>query len=234
MAEFDQFSRGYEERLNTLSLRAIGGGDSRAFIQAKCDFLLEILRERGVDPSRAVALDAGCGTGIAEQYFAGTFKELIALDCSEGMIQEAQKQPVARTQFLCADARRIPRVDASVDVVFSFCIFHHAHGHEHEELLSEFRRVLVPGGIVVVIEHNPWNPLTRYVVHRCPVDADATLISSLYIRKRIQNLGFTSIQSCYLVFFPRWMPGLRILERWLSWCPLGGQYGVIGQVPKGS
>ena len=35
--------------------------------------------------------------------------------------------------------------------------------------------MLVPGGLCCIIEHNPWNPATRTIVRRCPVDVDAEL-----------------------------------------------------------
>ena len=47
------------------------------------------------------------------------------------------------------------------------------------------RRVVRPGGLLCIIEHNPFNPLTRLAVVRCEFDRDAVLLPALAPRAPI-------------------------------------------------
>lgn len=52
--------------------------------------------------------------------------------------------------------------------MFAACVFHHIDQREHAALLRELLRVLASGGIALVYEHNPYNPITRHAVNTCP------------------------------------------------------------------
>ena len=55
------------------------------------------------------------------------------------------------------------------------------------------RRVVRPGGLVCVIEHNPLNPLTRSLaVSRCEFDSDAVLLGASTTRKLMAAGGFAT------------------------------------------
>ncbi len=55
-------------------------------------------------------------------------------------------------RFTCGDATEIPLPDASIDVVACFETIEHVG--EHDRLLDELRRVLVPGGVLVISSPN--------------------------------------------------------------------------------
>jgi hypothetical protein len=44
--------------------------------------------------------------------------------------------------------------------------------------MKEIQRVLRPGGVFSLIEHNPLNPVTRLIVSRTPVDGNAKLLTA--------------------------------------------------------
>jgi SAM-dependent methyltransferase len=221
---FDQFSESYERHIDTPALRAIGGATSRSFIQLKCKELLNALRAHGFDPAHVVALDAGCGTGIAEEFLSPFLNKIIGIDASEKMIQQAQQKRIARCEFKRANALQIPLPEAFVQVVFYMCLYHHTKPMEQIQFLEEARRVLKPGGLLAIFEHNPWNPFTVYIVRRCPVDANASLIPAGRLRTYVRRAGFQNLKTRFLVFFPRRLKRILSLERWLCWCPIGGQY----------
>ena len=58
------------------------------------------------------------------------------------------------------------------------CVYHHVEPGDRAPLTAEIRRVLKPGGMLAIIEHNPLNPVTRAVVKRIPLDRDAQLLSA--------------------------------------------------------
>lgn len=101
-------------------------------------------------PLRAgdVVLDAGCGTGwlAAGLRRAVPGARVIGCDLSEGMLERARQagaQPLVRT-----DAQRLPLGDHTVDVVVTRGVLHHLP--DVGAALAEWRRVLRPGGAVVV------------------------------------------------------------------------------------
>jgi hypothetical protein len=94
--------------------------------------------------------------------------------------------------------------------------------------VREMRRVTHAGGLVVVIEHNPWNPLTRLAVARCPFDDDAVLLGARKARRLLQACGLHNVESRHFLVFPPQIPAPR-LERALARVPLGAQYAAIGE-----
>ena len=109
------------------------------------------------------------------------------------------------------------------------CVFHHIPEVEHVPLLGEIRRVLKPGGVLFVFEHNPLNPLTRHAVDTCPFDEHAVLIRAASMLRRVRGAGFPDASVKSRIFFPHILRALRPLERRLTWLPLGAQYYVLGR-----
>jgi hypothetical protein len=86
------------------------------------------------------------------------------------------------------------------------------------------RRVLRPRGIACIIEHNPWNPLTRLAVLRCPFDKDAVLLRARRVEALFRAAGFRQIRSEHILLLP-WTGALaEKVERALAALPLGAQY----------
>jgi hypothetical protein len=82
-----------------------------------------------------------------------------------------------------------------------------------------------------VFEHNPRNPVVRYVVARTPIDANAILLDAREVWQGLQGAGRFRLATDYLMFMP---PGLAFLEpvdRALAWLPLGAQYAVAAHKP---
>lgn len=123
----------------------------------------------------AVVLDVGCGTGYAtrrlgEMLPAGT---ACGVDISPGMLEEARRHVPAsldeRVVFRQANAADLPFDDASFTHVLCTNSFHHYP--DPALALGEMRRVLVPGGQLVILENAPdlswytwaWDRLLRVV-----------------------------------------------------------------------
>jgi len=93
-------------------------------------------------------LDAGCGTGwlAAGLPRAVPGLSVIGVDLSQGMIERARA--AGAWPLLRADAQRWPLATASVDLIVTRGVLHHLP--DVPAALTEWRRVLRPGGAVVV------------------------------------------------------------------------------------
>jgi len=171
-------------------------------------------------------LDFGCGIGNSAPPFKELFPQAAVTfaDVSARSLAVAKAQFPDHGRFLMIDGDRLEIDDNSVDVVFTACVFHHIDHQRHRHWAGELLRVLRPGGLLMVYEHNPYNPLTVRVVNTCPFDADAHLVPPRQLRATIAGLGGVDVQTRYRTFFPQPLAALRPLERGLTWLPLGAQY----------
>lgn len=98
-------------------------------------------------------LDIACGEGYGSSLLSNTASIVIGVDISESTILHARERYVrSNLKFIVGDCSTIPIADKSIDVVVSFeTIEHHEN---HELMLSEFRRILRPNGILLISSPN--------------------------------------------------------------------------------
>ncbi len=109
------------------------------------------IRELGAS-AKGDVLDLCAGTMDFTAALAGGAKSVVALDFCAPMLEAGMtKIPAgANVRTICADARELPLPDASVDaIVIGFGI---RNVPEPERALAEARRVLRPGGVMVVVD----------------------------------------------------------------------------------
>ena len=94
-------------------------------------------------------LDAACGEGYGSHLLSASARRVIGVDLSSDSIEHARgRYRNDRLSFHCANCLDISLDDDSVDVVVSFETLEHLA--EHDELLTEFRRVLRPDGFLIM------------------------------------------------------------------------------------
>lgn len=102
------------------------------------------------------ALELGCGTGIFTKYLAEIFKEIIAIDISEDMIEIAkQRIKNDNVKFQIVDIHNLPFNNESFDIVVGISVLHHLNVYV---ALNEIYRVLKFDGILLLSEPNMLNP----------------------------------------------------------------------------
>ena len=103
----------------------------------------------------------------------------------------------------------------------------------HGITIAGWRSLLVAAlcGIFALWENNPWNPGTRYLMSRTPLDARAVPLAPPESRRMLAGQGFEVLQTDFLFIFPRVLAFLRRLEPPLCRLPLGGQYQVLALRP---
>jgi len=229
-AEFDRLATDYEELLKD-PVRDYFAPGSGFFVRRKIDVLLAFARGIGADTRRQTWLDVGCGKGQLLRAGQSHFAAVHGCDVSTAMMDDARDlHVVAQTE-----PDRIPFADESVDWVTAVCLFHHVEPRDRGRLTAEIRRVLKPGGIFAMVEHNPLNPAVQLIVRRTPVDAHAILLTAARARRVLRDAGLTVLGTRHFLYVPqRLYAWASIVERALERVPLGGQYAVFGRKPLAS
>ncbi len=94
-------------------------------------------------------LDAACGEGYGSALLAETASRVVGVDVSPQAIEHAsERYRAANLEFHQADCLALPFPDDEFDCVVSFETLEHLENHEG--LLTEFRRVLRPGGFLLI------------------------------------------------------------------------------------
>lgn len=122
----------------------------------------ELIDELALGPGER-ALDVGCGTGRpAVRLARASGGQVLGITASGAQVEQARDRAARagfadRTAFLRADAMNLPFEDASFDAVWAIESF--AHFADRPRALHEARRVLRPGGRLVLadcFEHVPF------------------------------------------------------------------------------
>lgn len=226
--EFDQFAEEYDAMLRD-SINASGEGPEYFARYKVCDMAKVLCRE-AVDREVARVLDFGGGVGSSLPYISEFFPnaDITLADVSRRSLDYAARRKIPRVEILHFDGQRFPLPDNCFDIAIAACVFHHIEEDEHVGLMAEIRRVVRPGGLFFIFEHNPWNPMTRRVVNDCPFDENAVLITAPELRRRMKAAGFERVDVAWRIFFPRALRAMRPMERWMEWLPLGAQYRAVG------
>jgi ubiquinone/menaquinone biosynthesis C-methylase UbiE len=197
------------------------------FTAAKADALLELIATRWHGVHKPHMLDVGCGVGEFHPFVRGMFGRICGADVSAASIAQARiRNP--EVQYDAYVGQSLPYDSASFDLSLAICVLHHVPPAQWVGFLREMRRVVRPGGLVCLIEHNPLNPLTRLAVMRCEFDRDAVLLRAGRACALMADAGLHDVRSHSFLLLPSAAPLARRIEHGLRRIPLGAQYIASG------
>jgi ubiquinone/menaquinone biosynthesis C-methylase UbiE len=120
------------------------------------------MRERTLDVASVAAgedvLDVCCGTGtlaLAAKRRVGESGSVHAVDASAEMVARARTKSARKglsVTFEIAAAQSLPFADATFDVVLCTLALHHLDEADRAAAIAEMRRVLEPGGRLLIVE----------------------------------------------------------------------------------
>lgn len=226
MAAFDEYGDSYGEVVQRSI--AFSGLKHDLFMQAKARILAEVLAAQ-FGAGRASLLDVGCGVGSLHDHLKPLVRGLAGCDPSGTSLAQARlrRESVDYRQQVVGSP--LPWPDAAFDATLAVCVFHHVTRDERGALLAEMIRVTRRGGLVLMIEHNPWNPLTRLAVARCPFDADAELLDARKGARLLRAAGLGRVAARHFLALPSAGRAAGLIERPLARLPIGAQYLVQGE-----
>ena len=92
----------------------------------------------------SMAVDVGCGTGMSTQNLFGKFENILGVDLSEAMIEQAKNNYANNSvEFKVSGAESLPIENCSVQTVL---VGRAIHYFDQKTFFNEVNRVLVPGG----------------------------------------------------------------------------------------
>jgi SAM-dependent methyltransferase len=224
-AEFDRYAGNYEDLLRD-PMRDRFAASAEYFHLRKWLLIQDFFRRRSIRSQDLCWLDAGCGKGELLRLGKAHFRTAMGCDPSAEMLRQCGDLAVSYQP----EAVRLPFDDQSVDFLTAVCVYHHLGPAQRLALTSEARRVLRPGGLFAIFEHNPVNPVTRLIVSRASVDSNAVLLRARESRSLMKVAGLVPLETLYYLYLPQRLFELAgRLERLLTGVPLGGQYAVFGE-----
>jgi SAM-dependent methyltransferase len=156
-----------------------GGWDDEAFFATGRTEIDATLKELGgLLTEHTSALDFGCGLGRLSQALAVHFDSVTGVDVAASMIEGAQTRNAFpdRVSYVVNTAVTLPFDDATFDFVYSILVLQHIPPKVAAGYISEFVRVLRPGGVVVFQQLSHRAPTVRNAVLRVVPNAVLRLL----------------------------------------------------------
>jgi ubiquinone/menaquinone biosynthesis C-methylase UbiE len=101
----------------------------------------------------AKVLHAGCGSGQVDESIS-SYIDITPLDLSEGALELYKKYNPGAKNLMHASIFKIPAEDNSFDGIYNLGVMEHFNEQDIQKILKEFRRVLKPGGTIILF----WPP----------------------------------------------------------------------------
>jgi SAM-dependent methyltransferase len=165
-------------------------------------------------------LDIGCGSGWLADRCQAAGARVLAMDIAPAGVRAARGRFPAIADFLAGDGYHLPYADASFDVVVLSEVVEHLE--EVETALTEVRRVLKPGGRVLVSVPYKERILHHLCIHcnqMTPANAHLHSFDESKLQGHLRNSGLgvdrqvlLTNKLLELAGFPRWS------RRWPYWC----------------
>lgn len=217
--EFDRFAESYGDVLDRSI--AISGESSTYFAEYKALYLRRLL---GASFSGKI-LDFGCGVGLLSRYLQKHLPaaDIDGFDTSQNSIAKVDHALSSRGLFTST----ADDLAQDYDLIVVANVMHHIPPEQRLGVVQRLANRLHRGGLLSIFEHNSANPVTRWIVERCPFDEDAILLAPEETASYIAGAGLRFKRRDYIVFMPRFLSYLRPLEWSLRRLPLGAQYAMV-------
>jgi ubiquinone/menaquinone biosynthesis C-methylase UbiE len=136
----------YDEVAEEYAARIFTELEQKPLDRALLDRFAEQVRSLGT------ACDLGCGPGQVARYLYEQGVDVLGIDASAGMVEQARKLNPA-IAFRQGTMTALEVADEAWSGIVAFYSIIHIPRHEVTTVLREFRRVLQPGGVLLLAFH---------------------------------------------------------------------------------
>jgi len=223
--EFDQYARDYKSTLDR-SVQ-ISGDSSDYFCDYKARYVARLVGRR----FSGKILDYGCGIGLLAASLKRHLPAAVVhgYDPSPESILLIPPELSSQGRFVSDSGH----LDGDYQLAVLSNVMHHIAQADRQRTIVDIASHLAPKAMFIAFEHNPWNPLTRWVVRHCPFDEGVVLLPPRELPAYFSRAGLAVRKRDFIVFFPKALSVFRSIEPLLSWLPAGAQYAVVGEKHAG-
>lgn len=174
-------------------------------------------------PDRAgIGVDLGCGLGLQTEAMRQRGYRVVGV---EPAVELLKRRRDPGSPVVAGDALHLPFRDGSIDFVYTIGVLHHLPGRAAQaDARREIARVLRPGGLLLVHESNPRNPLFRfYMTYAFPILKQIDEGTEWWISpdtwRSVEAMRLEGTR--YFTFLPDFIPRVLMrpalaIERWLE------------------
>jgi 2-polyprenyl-3-methyl-5-hydroxy-6-metoxy-1,4-benzoquinol methylase len=171
-----------------------------------------MIGEMKIDPEKKI-LEIGCGTGYLANYVARTTRmQFVGSDLCAPFIEEARKLYVLPNLiFENLDFNKAAEsVHNKFDYIIGNGILHHLY-FNLDNVFTTFTHLLNPGGKIIFMEPNIYNPYVAAIFKNkrlrkwAHLEPDEMAFSRKFVREKLANAGFSDIRISYRDFL---LPGI--------------------------
>jgi SAM-dependent methyltransferase len=137
--------------------------------------------------------DLGCGPGHVARYLHDQGVRMLGIDLSPRMIDSA-RQRSPDIEFRVGDMRTLDLPDGALAGIVAFYSLIHIGEPEMGATLRELRRVLAPGGLLLVAFHIGEETVHRDELWGHPVSLDFRFLMPLPMVARLIEAGFVVLE----------------------------------------
>ena len=171
-------------------------GTNAGYTDREGDFTRERYRQfaRRLPQAARRVLDVGCATGRGGEELLRARPGILVdgVDVLEERVEQAKERGYTRVHR--ASATDLPAADGVYDAVVSGELIEHLEDADVDRALREMRRVLRPGGVLMLTTPNPdgmlWRLRRRSTLNASHLSAH----SRRSLRRRLERSGFTAVR----------------------------------------
>ena len=155
----------------------------------------------------------------------GQFNQVYGVDLPNKSIDFASSRYPFVNHHIYND-KVLPYPDNKFNIIFVICEMNHLPTENWLNFFREICHTLNPAVIALFFNHNPYNPVSQYVVRNCEIDKDkdAVLFAPKHVKNYLKILVFGINYTRTVLSIPPIKKILSYVDRMPGYAPFGAQY----------